>query len=78
MNPTPLSLTSFRFLLQKKTLKQKVQDEVAKAIIAKNGAPFSISEHDAMVSQIKKEAAQAHAEMLAAMGMVHKSMEYTI
>ncbi|XP_050230556.1 uncharacterized protein LOC126679550 [Mercurialis annua] len=55
---------------KEKSLKQKVQDEVAKAIIAKNGAPFSISEHDAIVSQIKKEAAQAHAEMLAAMGMV--------
>lgn len=49
-------------------------DDVAKAIIAKNGAPLSISEHDEIVCQIKSEAAQAHAEMLESMGMVPKSM----
>ncbi|KAJ9147373.1 hypothetical protein P3X46_029546 [Hevea brasiliensis] len=57
---------------KEKQLKKKVQDEVAKAIIAKakNGAPFTVSEHEAIVSQIKKEAAQARAEMMEAMGMV--------
>lgn len=45
---------------------------MAKAIIAKSGA-LSIAEHDAIVSQIKSEAAQAHAERLDAMGMVSKS-----
>ncbi|XP_057973454.1 uncharacterized protein LOC131160792 isoform X2 [Malania oleifera] len=51
---------------KKKCIKQKLQDEVAKAIIAKNGA-LSISEHEAIVSQIKKETDQAHAEFLEAM-----------
>jgi hypothetical protein len=45
---------------------------VAKAIIAKTGA-LSIAEHEAIVSQVKREAAQAHAEMLDVMGMVSKS-----
>ena len=55
-------------------MKQKMQDEVAKAIIAKNGEPLSISEHEAIVSEIKTEAAQAHAEMLESKGMVPKGM----
>ncbi|CAL5370803.1 unnamed protein product [Camellia sinensis] len=49
---------------KEKQLRNKMQNEVAKAIIAKNGAPLSISEHEAIVSQIKTESAQAHAEML--------------
>jgi hypothetical protein len=46
---------------------------VAKAIIAKNGVPLSISEHEAIISRIKSDAAQAHSEMLDAKGMVSKS-----
>ncbi|XP_040371544.1 uncharacterized protein LOC112189585 isoform X2 [Rosa chinensis] len=57
---------------KEKLLKRKLQDEVAKLIIAKNGAPLSISEHEALVSQIKSEAAQAHAELLEAEGIVPK------
>ncbi|GFZ18962.1 zinc-finger domain of monoamine-oxidase A repressor R1 protein [Actinidia rufa] len=60
---------------KEKQLKQKMQDEVAKAIIAKNGDPLSISEHEAIVSEIKTEAAQAHAEMLEAKGMVPKGKQ---
>ncbi|XP_012077943.1 uncharacterized protein LOC105638706 isoform X2 [Jatropha curcas] len=60
---------------KEKQLKQKVQDEVAKAIMAKNGAQFSVSEHEAIVSQIKREAAQAHKEMLEAMGTVPKKRQ---
>lgn len=65
-------------LAQEKQLKEKVQDEVAKAIIAKakNDAPFSVSEYEAIVSQIKKEAAEARAEIMEAMGMVPKSMRF--
>ena len=44
---------------------------MAKAIIAKTGA-LSIAEHEAIVSQVKREAAQAHAEMLDVMGLVSK------
>ncbi|GFY82895.1 zinc-finger domain of monoamine-oxidase A repressor R1 protein [Actinidia rufa] len=55
---------------KEKQVKQKMLDEVAKAIIAKNGAPLSISEHEAVVSKIKTEAAQAHAEMLESKDML--------
>lgn len=57
---------------KEKLLKQKLQDEIAKAIIAKNGAPISISDHEALISQIKTEVAQAQAEILKARGGVAK------
>lgn len=60
--------------LQVKSLKQKLADELAKAITAKDGSSLSISEHDEIVSQIKCEAAQAHKEMLESMNMVPKGM----
>lgn len=62
------------FYMQEKVIKQKLQDEVAKAIIENSGAPLSISEHEAVVSKIKIDAARAHAEILEAMGAVPKSM----
>lgn len=49
---------------EEKRLKQKMQDDIAQAIIAKNGAPLSISEHEALVSQIKREAAEAHVSVM--------------
>lgn len=49
---------------KEKLLKQKMKNEVAEAIIAKNGVPLSFSEHDAIVSQVKHEIAQVQAEML--------------
>ncbi|KAK2663027.1 hypothetical protein Ddye_001601 [Dipteronia dyeriana] len=55
---------------KEKQLKKKLQDEVAKAIIDKNGAPLSIDEHEAIISKIKSETAQVHSEMLEALGMV--------
>lgn len=51
-------------------MKQKMLDEVAEAIIKNKGAPLSISEHEAIVSEIKNEAAKAHTEMLEARGML--------
>lgn len=60
--------------LQEKILKKKVMNELAEAIIARDGASLSISEHDKIVSQIKCEAAQAHKEMLESMNMVPKGM----
>lgn len=59
-------------LVQEKKLKQQLQDEVAKAIIT-NGAPLSISEHEAIVSEIKRKAAEALSEMTEAKGMAFKS-----
>ncbi|XP_058228225.1 uncharacterized protein LOC131336410 isoform X2 [Rhododendron vialii] len=55
---------------KEKQLKQKMLDEVAKAIIVKNGAPLSISEHEAVVLQIKTEVAQACAEIMESQDMV--------
>lgn len=49
---------------EEKRLKQKMQNEIAQAIIAKNGAPLSISEHEAIVSQIKCEAAEVQASVV--------------
>ncbi|KAH9675834.1 DDT domain-containing protein [Citrus sinensis] len=50
---------------------KQLQDEVAKAIIT-NGAPLSISEHEAIVSEIKRKAAEALSEMTEAKGMAFK------
>lgn len=55
-----------------------MMDEIAKAIIAKNGAPLSISEHEAVVSQIKTEAAQAHAQILESHDMVPNGMFFML
>ncbi|GLT34021.1 hypothetical protein SLA2020_085670 [Shorea laevis] len=60
---------------REKQLKKKMQDKLAEAIIAKNGASLSISEHDAIVAKIKREVAQAHREMLEAEGMLPKKRE---
>ncbi|GJT02263.1 zinc-finger domain of monoamine-oxidase A repressor R1 [Tanacetum coccineum] len=50
--------------LKEKSLKQKIQDEVAKAITANYGVPITTKEHDEIVSRIKSKEAEAHAEML--------------
>ncbi|KAJ4972521.1 hypothetical protein NE237_005695 [Protea cynaroides] len=60
---------------KEKCLKRKLQDDMAKAILLKNGAPLSISEHEKLVSRIKVEAVKAHAETLEAMGMVPKKKQ---
>ncbi|CAI9758388.1 unnamed protein product [Fraxinus pennsylvanica] len=57
---------------KEKSLKQKMRDDIAKAIIAKHGAPLSISEHEAILSKIKSEAAHAHAKVLESQGMFSK------
>ncbi|CAK7353776.1 unnamed protein product [Dovyalis caffra] len=57
---------------KEKALKKKMTDEVAKSIIEKHGAPTSVSDNEEMVSQIRSEVAQAHAEMVEAMDMVKK------
>ncbi|KAL0332496.1 UNVERIFIED_CONTAM: hypothetical protein Scaly_2151100 [Sesamum calycinum] len=58
---------------KEKSLKQKMKDDIANAIIAKDGASLSISEHEAIVSHIKSEAAEAHAEVLESKSMLLKS-----
>ncbi|XP_039044630.1 uncharacterized protein LOC120184162 [Hibiscus syriacus] len=47
-----------------KEMKKKLQNEIAKAIIKKNGAPFSISENEALIKRIKSEVAQTLASTL--------------
>lgn len=55
---------------KKKLAKRKLQDDVMKAIIAKKGAPLSIAEHEALVSEMKAASEIAHAEMLETMGLM--------
>ncbi|KZV40545.1 hypothetical protein F511_29371 [Dorcoceras hygrometricum] len=56
---------------KEKSLKQKMQDDIAKAIVINNSSCLSISEHEAIVSRIKAEAAQAHAKALQSTGMLN-------
>ncbi|KAL8503244.1 hypothetical protein ACS0TY_022110 [Phlomoides rotata] len=56
--------------MQKKSLKQKMRDDLANAIIAKHGEPLSFSEHEAIVSQIKHETEEALAKLLKSKAMV--------
>lgn len=60
---------------KEKNLKQKMMNELAEAIIARDGASLSISEHDEIISRIKCKADQAHKEMLESMNMVPKAKE---
>ncbi|KAL6521523.1 hypothetical protein OROGR_018092 [Orobanche gracilis] len=60
---------------KEKSLKQKMKDDYAKAILAKHGAHLSISEHEAIVSDIKRKSAQAHAKVLESKGMLIKNNE---
>ncbi|MBA0690019.1 hypothetical protein Goari_007717 [Gossypium aridum] len=41
-----------------KEMKKKLQDEITKAILMRNGAPLSISENEELLSRIKSEVAQ--------------------
>ncbi|KAL4566419.1 hypothetical protein LXL04_030534 [Taraxacum kok-saghyz] len=49
---------------KEKTMKKKVQDEVAKAILSRNGVPLSISEQRDLILKIKTETAQTIANSL--------------
>lgn len=44
-------------------MKQKIQDEVAKANMERD-APLTSPEHEALLSQMRLELAQAHTELL--------------
>ncbi|XP_073127846.1 uncharacterized protein [Henckelia pumila] len=58
---------------KEKSLKQKMQDDIAKAIVINNGSRLTISEHEAIVSRIKAEAAQAHDKVLKSTGMFNNN-----
>ncbi|XP_043716253.1 uncharacterized protein LOC122664485 isoform X2 [Telopea speciosissima] len=60
---------------KEKSLKWKLQNEVAKSILLINDTPLSISDHKDLVSKIKVEVAKAHAEKLEAMGMAPKKKQ---
>ena len=61
-------------LQQEKCLKQKLHDEEAKATVSESKDTLPTSEQEAFLSQMRSEAAEAHAEMIEAKGMVPKSM----
>ncbi|CAF2189296.1 unnamed protein product [Brassica napus] len=51
---------------KEKQLRQKMQGDLVKAHMEKNGAPLSIEEHHKVLAQIKAEAKEAYGEMLKA------------
>ncbi|KAK4749508.1 hypothetical protein SAY87_026957 [Trapa incisa] len=51
---------------KEKLLKQRLQNDLAEAIIAKNGVPLTLLEHEAIFSKLKDELAQARADALQA------------
>ncbi|KAJ0242932.1 Zinc-finger domain of monoamine-oxidase A repressor R1 protein [Hirschfeldia incana] len=55
---------------KEKQLRQKMQGDLVKAHIDRNGAPLSIEEHQAILTQIKAEVKEAHDKMLEAKGMI--------
>ncbi|KAF8112862.1 hypothetical protein N665_0060s0043 [Sinapis alba] len=57
---------------KEKQLRQKMQGDLVKAHMEKNGAPLSIEEHHAILSQIKAEVKDAHDKMLEAKGMISR------
>ncbi|XP_051115161.1 uncharacterized protein LOC127240491 [Andrographis paniculata] len=57
---------------KEKQLKRKMKDDIAQAISDKEGAPLSISEHEAIVSVTKCEMEQARAEVLESKAMLPK------
>ncbi|OVA05028.1 DDT domain [Macleaya cordata] len=62
---------------KEKRMKQKIQDEMAKAIILKNGASLSIAERDDLLSTLKVEAEKAHAEVMEAIHTVTPKKQKT-
>ncbi|XP_071711284.1 uncharacterized protein [Rutidosis leptorrhynchoides] len=60
---------------KEKTLKQKMQEAVDKARIENHGVPLTLKEYDELVSEIKKEADETRAEMLACKSMVSADKE---
>ncbi|KAB2073402.1 hypothetical protein ES319_A07G079300v1 [Gossypium barbadense] len=60
---------------KEKQLRQKMQDEVAKAIIEKSGASLSVSEHEVLVRQIKREVIQVHEDVCQAIRMLPRKRQ---
>ncbi|KAH0938071.1 hypothetical protein HID58_005532 [Brassica napus] len=60
---------------KEKQLRQKMQGDLAKAHMERNGAPLSIEEHHAILSQIKAEVKEAHDKMLEAKGMISRKRQ---
>lgn len=55
-------------------MKQKLQDERVRVIIGQNEGSVSVSNHEAVFSQIKTQVEEAQAETLKAISMLSKSM----
>ncbi|KFK33266.1 hypothetical protein AALP_AA6G352300 [Arabis alpina] len=55
---------------KEKQLKQKLEDELAKAVAENNGVPLTTEERDAVESQMNDDAEEVRSEMLSAMEML--------
>ncbi|KAL7192360.1 hypothetical protein ACSBR2_024236 [Camellia fascicularis] len=58
-----------------RNMKMNLQDEVARAIVMKNGAPLSVSEYQELVSKVKAEVARTLAATLEAKDTVMKKKQ---
>ncbi|XP_028060125.1 uncharacterized protein LOC114263726 isoform X1 [Camellia sinensis] len=58
-----------------RNMKMNLQDEVARAIVMKNGAPLSVSEYQELVSKVKAEVARTLAVTLEAKDTVMKKKQ---
>lgn len=60
---------------KEKKVKQKLQDQVVKALNEKNGTSLTMSKHESIISKIKAEASKAHAATTEALCLVPKRKE---
>ncbi|KAK8532239.1 hypothetical protein V6N13_131575 [Hibiscus sabdariffa] len=60
---------------KERQLRQKMNNEVAKAVTEKGGVPLSISEHETLITQMKKEVAQVHEDLLQAMAKLPRKRQ---
>lgn len=63
--------------MQEKEIKEKLKNDMAKAILSeRDAAALTIEEHANMVSKIKEETEKAHAELMETMDSLSLSMSY--
>ncbi|KAK9683237.1 hypothetical protein RND81_10G125600 [Saponaria officinalis] len=60
---------------KEKLIKRKLQEDIVKALIAKNGAPLTVSEHESIVAEVKAESKRVQDEIMDAMGLVSKKRQ---
>ncbi|KAL9226556.1 hypothetical protein vseg_002354 [Gypsophila vaccaria] len=60
---------------KEKLMKRRLQEEIVKSLIAKNGAPLTVSEHETIIAEIKAESKRVQEEVMDAMGLASKKRQ---